>query len=144
LCQKDYRTAESYFESALNRSSENAFPISNNLALALIEQQDAKKSSRALEYAEANAKQFLKSANAYSTYAWVLYRLGRLDDAEKALRVAAAAGPLSVDTAYYAARVAVDRGHKDEAKKVLETALKATGRSMFRQDAEDLLTELKK
>jgi tetratricopeptide (TPR) repeat protein len=144
LCQKDYRTAESYFESAMGRSSGNVFPISNNLALALIEQQDPKKNGRAVEYAETNAKQFPKSANALSTYAWVLYRVGRLDDAEKAVRAAVAAGPVSVDTAYYSARVAVDRGRKDEAKKTLETALKASGRSMFRQDAEELLNQLKK
>lgn len=144
LCQKDYRTAESYFESAMGRSSGNIFPISNNLALALIEQQDPKKNGRAVEYAETNAKQFPNSANALSTYAWVLYRVGRLDDAEKAVRAAVAAGPVSVDTAYYSARVAVDRGRKDEARKTLETALKASGRSMFRQDAEELLKELKK
>lgn len=144
LCQKDYRTAESYFESAGRRAKGNVFPITNNLALALIEQRDPKKNARALEYAEANAKQSPKSANALSTYAWVLYRLGRLNDAEKAVRAAAAAGPVSVDTAYYWARIAADQGRKDEAKKTLETALKAPGRSMFRQEAEDLLNELNK
>jgi tetratricopeptide (TPR) repeat protein len=145
LCQKDYRTAESYFESSLKRASaNNKFPISNNLALALIEQDDPAKTRRALEYAEANAKEFPKSANAVSTYGWILYRSGKLDEAEKALHTAAAAGPLSVDTAYYTARLTVDRGHKPEAKKLLETALKTPGRSMFRQDAEDLLEDLKK
>ena len=124
LCQKDYHTAESYFESALQRAAPgSAFPISNNLALALIEQEDEASGRRALEYAEANAKQFPKSANANSTYGWVLYRLGRLDDAEKALHAAAAAGPLSIDTAYFTARVLVDRKRKDEAKQTLETAL---------------------
>jgi tetratricopeptide (TPR) repeat protein len=145
LCDKDYRTAESYFESAMKRApAGGAFPISNNLALALIEQDDEAKGRRALEYAEANAKQYADSANAASTYGWVLYRLKRLDDAEKALQTAVAAGPMSVDTAYYMARVMVDRGRKADAKKLLETALKLPGRSMFRQDAEDLLQELKK
>ena len=143
LCQKDYRTAESFFESVLNRSGENSFAIRNNLALALIEQQDEKKSARALKYAEANAKQRPDSANFLSTYAWVLYRLGRLDDAEKALQAAAKLGSLSIDTAYYKARILVDRNRKDEARQVLETALKNTGRAMFRSDAEELLEELK-
>ena len=44
LCQKDYHTAESYFESALQAAPPgSAFPISNNLALALIEQEDEAK-----------------------------------------------------------------------------------------------------
>ena len=143
LCQKDYRTAESYFESALHRTSKHTFPISNNLALALIEQEDEKKSARALEFAEANAKRFPDSANAASTYAWVLYRSGRLDDAENALGNVAKLGPLSIDTAYYKARILVDRDRKAEAIEVLETALKNTGRAMFRPDAEELLEELK-
>jgi Tfp pilus assembly protein PilF len=145
LCDKDYRTAESYFESAMKRvPAGGSFPVSNNLALALIEQDDEAKSKRALEYAEANAKQYPDSANAASTYGWVLYRNKRLDDAEKALQTAAATGPMSIDTAYYTARVLVDRGKKADAKKLLETALKLPGRAMFRQDAEDLLRELKK
>lgn len=145
LCDKDYRTAESYFESAMKRvPAGSSFPVSNNLALALIEQDDEAKARRALEYAEANAKQYPDSSNAASTYGWVLYRNKRLEDAEKALQKAAAAGPLSVDTAYYTARVLVDRDRKADAKKLLETALKLPGRAMFRQDAEDLLRDLKK
>ena len=144
LCQKDYTAGELFFESILQKSP-NDFAASNNLALALVGQDDEAKSRRALEYAEANVQKLPKSSNAASTYGWVLYKLGRLDDAEKALRTAASLGKVSVDTAYFTARLEVDRGHKAEAKQLLESALKeAKGLSMFRQEAEELLEQLKK
>jgi tetratricopeptide (TPR) repeat protein len=144
VCQKDYQTAQSFFETIQNRTPNNNFAATNNLALALVEQEDEAKSRRALEIAEANYKQFAKSSSACSTYAWVLYRVGKLDEAEDALRAAATLGPLSVDTAYCKARVLVDRKKQDEARQTLETVLKTPSRSMFREDAEDLLKELQK
>ena len=143
MLDREYEVAELYFESVLKRSPHN-FAVSNNLVLALIEQGDESKSRRALEYAEANVRQFPKLAEAASTYGLVLYRLGRLDDAEKALRTAVSLKDPSVDTAYIAARVAVDRGRKAEARKLLENALKRTGPSMFQEEAEELLEQLKK
>ena len=144
LCQKDYSAGELFFESILQRSAGD-FAASNNLALALVEQDDEAKSRRALEYAEVNVKKLPKSANAASTYGWVLYKLGRLDDAEKALRTAASLGKVSVDTAYFTARLEVDRGQKAEAKQLLESTLKgAKGLSMFQQEAQALLEQLKK
>ena len=83
------------------------------------------------------------SADAAVTYGWVLYKLGRLDDAEKALRGASSIVNSDVDAAYVAARVAIDRGRKAEAKKMLENTLKGTKPFVFRQDAEELLEQLK-
>jgi tetratricopeptide (TPR) repeat protein len=143
LFQKDYSAAESIFEGAVKQTPQNVV-ATNNLALALIAQQDEAKGKRALELAEANAKQMPKSPEIASTYGLVLYKLGRIDDAEKALRVAAPLATSDVDTAYIVARVAVDRGRKDEARKTLEAALKMTKPFMFRQEAEELLQELKK
>jgi tetratricopeptide (TPR) repeat protein len=143
VCQKDYVASELFFSAALEKMP-NDFIASNNLSLALIEQNDPPKSKRALELSEANFKKFPKSTSAASTYGWVLYKLGRLDDAEKALQAAAAIGPMSVDTSYYMARLLIDRGHKDEAKKVLEAGLKRKGLSMCRIDAEQLLKQLSK
>jgi hypothetical protein len=66
-----------------------------------------------------------------------------LEDAEKAFQTAAASGPMSVDTAYYTARLMVDQGRKEDARKVLETALKnKTGLAMYRQEANELLETL--
>jgi tetratricopeptide (TPR) repeat protein len=141
--QKDFMAAELFFETALQQLP-NSFPISNNLALALAEQDGKGKKERALEIAETNIKKYPRSPNAASTYGWVLYRLGRVDDAEKALRNAVN-GSISVDTAYYVARVMVDQGHKDEAIKILQSVSNdKTSLSMYRQEAKELLESLKK
>jgi tetratricopeptide (TPR) repeat protein len=140
--QKDFMAAELFFETAL-RQSPNNMAITNNLALVLIEQDSKPKQQRALEFAEANVKKNPQSSSFASTYGWVLYKLGRLEDAEKALQAAAASGPVSVDTAYYTARLMVDQGRKEDARKVLETALKnKTGLAMYRQEANELLETL--
>jgi tetratricopeptide (TPR) repeat protein len=143
MFEKDYEAAESYFDAALKQSPED-FSLRNNLAVALIEQPDERKNRRALEYAEANVKKYPKATEAASTYAWVLYKLKRLDEAEAAVAGAAPALASDLDVAYVTARIAVDRGHKAEAKRILETALKLTAPALFQQEAEDLLEQLKK
>ena len=144
LFQKDYPRAELYFEAA-HRQSPKAFAASNNLALALAEQKDDAKRQLALDYAEMNVKQNPKMAEAYSTYGWVLYRLGRLEEAEGALRNAASGGSFGAETAYYLARVLADRGGNDAtAKQLLEGALKTNGPFAQREDAKALLEKLKK
>lgn len=141
LFQKDYKGAELYFESAHLQSPGN-FAATNNLALALVEQPDENKKRRALEYAEANARQFPRVAEAGSTYGWVLYRLGKIDEAEQVLAKVAGSGSLSPDTAYYIARISVDRNRKDDAKQLLQQALKTTAPFAQRQEAQALLTKL--
>lgn len=141
--EKNYPAAELFFDAALRQSPKNAV-IRNNLALVLVEQKDEAKSRRALELAEANVNQLPKSPEMASTYGLVLFRLGRLSDAEEALRVAAPIARVDIDTAFVTASVAVDRGHKDEAKELLQAVLKTPRPAMFRQEAEDLLDQLKK
>ena len=126
LFQKDYPEAEKYFEAA-HLQSPKEFGASNNLALALTEQKDEAKKQQAVEYAESNVRQYPKQPEAYSTYGWVLYKAGRLNEAERALRTAVSGGSFSAETAYYLARVLVDRGGNDaDAKQLLEGALKTT------------------
>jgi cellulose synthase operon protein C len=144
LFRKDYPAAERFFEAA-HVQSPRSFAASNNLALALIEEKDEAKKRRALEYAANNAQQYPKNAEANSTYGWVLYKLGRLDEAQKAFEaVVNSGGAMSPDTAYYIARFSIDRGRSDQARQWLENALKSTGPFAARQEAEDLLKELKK
>ena len=139
---KDFETAERYLESAHIQSPSN-FMASNNLALALAEQDDPKKRRRALEYARGNAQQFSDRKEAFSTLGWVYYKLGNLADAERELRKAARGG-LSLDTAYYLAQVYADQGKDEDAKKLLEKALEAKGFFSQRDDAKALLDKLKK
>lgn len=139
--ERNYEAAEMFFESALKQTPSNLF-ITNNLALSLAEQNDDAKKQRALELAEANAKLYPEVAEVLSTYGMVLYRLGRLADAERALRDSAALKDPSVDTAYIMACIAVEQGRKAEARQLLENALKNTSLCMFRHEAEELLKKL--
>ncbi len=144
LFRKDYTKAEKYFENA-HLQSPNDFAASNNLALALSGQKGAEQRKRALEYAENNVKQYPRMADAYSTYGWVLYKLGRLQDAEAALRRAVSGGSLSAETAYYLACVLADRGQHDaDAIRLLQGALSTTAPFAQREDAKALLDQLRK
>jgi tetratricopeptide (TPR) repeat protein len=142
LYQHDFATAESIYDAILKTAPNVA--ISNNLALALIEQGDDAKKKLALKIAEANAKDYPKWPEIASTYAIVLYRLGRLDDAEKAAQPAESIADRDGDTAYALACIASDRGDKEKAKKLLETVLAKKPAFMYRPDAEELLEKLTK
>ena len=146
LFRKDYSTAEKYFELA-SLQSPRSFPASNDLALALIEQDDKTKQLRALEYAENNVRKYQRTAQAgeaFSTYGWILYRLGKLDDAAKYLNAAASSGQVTPDTAYYCARLAKDQNRDDLARQWLDSALKSTSPFANRAEATALLAKLKK
>ena len=85
---RDYKTAEKFFYDAHVQSPGN-FPASNSLALVLIESDDKDSRQRALEMAEANVAMHRENSpqqvNALTTLAWVYYKLGRREDAEKIL-----------------------------------------------------------
>jgi len=142
MCQKDLKNAELQFESAVLQSPFN-FAASNNLALALAEQDDEAKKRRALEYAQVNNQRYPKQAESHSTLGWVLFQLGRLDEAERSLQTSVSNGVASADTAYYLARVAAARGNKEAARKLVEGALQAKGLFTYRKEAENLLNSLK-
>jgi tetratricopeptide (TPR) repeat protein len=150
LFLKDFKAAEVYCASALEQSPKS-FAASNNLAMALCEQDSKQKRERALEYAEVNARAYTKQGDpkaveAASTYGWVLYKLGRLDEAEKALRAAAslANGNFGADTAYYMAVISYDRLRGEDAKQLLERALKNNGPFMNRKEASELYKKVTK
>jgi len=143
LFAHDYPAAEQDFQ-AVALQSPNHFAATNNLALSLCEQDDAAQKRRALEFAQANVRKFPRNSEAMATFGWVLYKLGQLDQAERVLGNLIASGNISASTAYYYARVAVQRGRNAEAKRFLEGAVKTRGQFAKRKDAEALLRELNK
>ena len=143
MFNKDYTTAERYFETAHLQEPRN-FAAANNLALVLADQEDEAKQRRALEYAKSNVQRNPRSAEAASTYGWVLYKLGRFDEAEKAFQVAVSSGAVAPDTAFYIASLAYDRGRESQAQQWLEMALKSEGPFAMRRDAEALMEKLKR
>ena len=146
LIRKDLKTAEESFEKAHLLAPANIL-ASNGLAMALAESRDEAKRRAGLEYAQVNARQYPEQAEALSTLGWVLYRLGRLDEAEANLRkaVSNSGGRVSGDTLFYYARLLADRGQKEDAKRVLESpAMKSAGRFLMQKEAQTLLEELGK
>ena len=139
--QKDYRTAERFSEEAHLQAPES-FVANNNLALALIEQKDDAKRRRASQYAWDNVQKYPKSPEALSTYGWVQYKLGKLDEAEGALCAAIQGAGFNPDTAYYLARVNVDRNREVEARALLKGAIEEPGIFAMRQEAKGLLDQL--
>ena len=143
---RDYVTAEKFFNDAHLQSPGN-FAASNSLALVLIESESKESQQRAVEMAEASAARYREDSpqqvNALTTLAWVYYKLGRREDAEKILDQIARNNALTSDGAFYVAKLLSDRGEKDRAKTILEEVL--TNEAVFatRPDAMDLLKTLK-
>jgi len=144
---RDYKAAEQFFNEAHVQSPGN-FPASNSLALVLIESDDKDARQRAMEMAEANVAMHRENSpqqvNALTTLAWVYYKLGRREDAEKILEQISRNNALTTDGAYYVAKLLADRGDKDRARKILEEVLDNEPMFATRPDAVDLLTKLKK
>lgn len=142
IFQKDYPTAEKYLREAWEKAPSN-FAASNNLALALCEQDDEDKLKLAQNLAKMNAQMFQQEAEAFSTLGRVLYKSERLREAEQSLRQAVSLGKaVSPDTAYYMAVILADTERQDDAKKLLQSALKSKGLFAQRAEAEALLQRL--
>ena len=142
LFQKDYPAAVKYFQEVLAADPTN-FTASNNLALALAEEGGEKNLELAMKYASMNSKIYPKQPEPSSTLGWVLFKMGKVADAERALQHAASAGQsLRPDTAFYFASVYAETNRKEEAKKLLESALKTKGLFSERDAAQALLDKL--
>lgn len=141
LLRKDFKTAQEFYEKAHLQAPSN-FVAMNNLALALVSQDDELKKRLAMEYAQINARVFSDKPEAFSTLGWVLYRLGRAEEAEATLRKAISSPRPSPDAYYFLARLYVDRGQKEEAKMLLSQVVKSPTSFLMRKEAETLAEEL--
>jgi tetratricopeptide (TPR) repeat protein len=139
----DLRTAEKWLNEAFI-DSPGSFAVSNQLALVLVELQDSSKRNRALALAELNAKAYPQNAEAASTLGWIYYRLNRDADAERVLNAVIRAAALTADSAYYVAYIFSDQGRNSEAMQILEQALANPQPFANRNNATDLLAELKR
>lgn len=138
---KDYAAAERAFQT-LHQERPGDFAVSNQLALALIEQLEDAQHQKALQLAEINARLYPKSGQALSTLGLVYYHLGRIEESEKILRAALSGKGSSSDTVYYLARLLAERNQGEEAKRLLKLALDAPGLFAFRKQARELRDRL--
>jgi superkiller protein 3 len=135
---RDLAAAEKVLET-LHREAPADFTAANLLALCLVEQEDAAKRSRGLQLAEVDARQSPRSHEAAATLGWAHYRSGHLDQAERLLRAAVQGVRTTPDIAYFLARVLVDTGRTDDARKLLQSATGLPGAFAHREDAKALL-----
>lgn len=139
---KKRKPAEDYYLAALAQAPGNR-DVLNQLALLLAEQMDDTSRQRALQYAKMNAELYSDSADTNLTLAWVLYRIGQTQSADKALKKGVQLGGRSPDSSYLVARMLADQNQNDNAKRLLEDALKnKSGIFVYRADAQTLLNSI--
>jgi tetratricopeptide (TPR) repeat protein len=128
----------------LHRDAPADFAVAGLLALSLVDQDDKDLRARGLQLAEIGARQQPRSPEALATLGWALYRMGRVDQAEQVLRQLVGGGRITPDVAYYLACVLAEKGKKDDARKLLQSATGLSGAFAHRKDAEALLQTLGK
>jgi tetratricopeptide (TPR) repeat protein len=145
LWEKDWRTAEKYFQTVVLEDP-NGLVARNNLALALVEQDDPAKKQRALDYAKANFREKNSTSEALWTLGWVYFRRNEFEPAGFALDQAVTAANDDVtnaDAATYLAHVLFQQDKKWQAKKTLDNVLKAGRPFCMRPEAEKLYEKVK-
>jgi tetratricopeptide (TPR) repeat protein len=146
LWEKKWDDGENYFQKVILEDPNN-FVARNNMALALVEQEDPAKKQRALAYAEANYKDNKNNPDALSTLGWVYFRRGEFDQAGLAIEqaVKATGGNLNnPDTVTYLAHILHHRGEQDwQAKELLKTILDSGRPFSMKPEAEKLYEKVK-
>ncbi len=145
LWAKNWKEAEDYFSKLLYEAP-NDFGIKNNLALALVEQDDPKKKNLALDYAKGNYDLNKDNVEAVSTLSWVCYRLEKYSDAALALDAVVKATRGAVpnpDTKTYLAYVVFHNGAKYDAKRILESIVNSNRSFAMKPEAMKLYEQVK-
>jgi tetratricopeptide (TPR) repeat protein len=140
--EKEFSKAEEIFEQ-LTKENPADFFSTNQLALVLIENPDAKQQRRAVSIAEINAKSFDRINDVYATLGWCYYKLGRLDEAENMMQRAINTGQIMPDTAYFLARLLDAKGKAEDAHRLVSQALESKSVFVNRMDAKKWEPELK-
>ena len=143
---RDFESASKLFGEAHSQSPRN-FVASDSLALVLAELPQKENVQRALEIAETNVAMVKDNPQlqvaSLTTLSWVLYKLGRMADAEKILAQVSQNNSLTADGAYYIAQILSDKGEKEQAQRLLEQLMTNDPIFANRKAAEDLQAELK-
>jgi len=122
----DQETAEQIL-SELHRANPNDFDAADNLALVLVESNDEGKRARAQQISESNLRQAPNQERLAATAAWVKYKTGSADVADKILGQVVSGGKISPQTAYYAAMILKSLGRADESTQFMKSSLAAPG-----------------
>ncbi len=124
--ENDLELAESIF-SQLHQANPEDLEAADQLAQVLVESSDEGKRGRAAQLSEANLRRAPNIENTVATAAWVQYKLGAIDVADRLLGELTSKLAISPQTAFYVSEVLRARGKSEEADQVLEAAMKQPG-----------------
>jgi predicted Zn-dependent protease len=141
--RRSYQVAEVTFNEMLLQNPQD-LAARNMLALSLVESDDPGKQQKALELASANLRGNPNNPQMASTLAWVLYRLGNVQQARQVLSQVTSLPNFPADTAYFVARMFIDQGQDENAERVLAESLKSRGLYLYRPRAEADLADVRK
>lgn len=130
--------------SELHRANVNDLDSSDHLALVLVESDDEGKRARAQQISESNLRQAPNIERVVATAAWVKFKTGSADVADKLLSQVVRSGRLSTQTAYYTAEILKSLGRMEEATNFLKVAVESPGAFPQKMKAKDELAELSK
>lgn len=137
----DLKSAETHFQRLLV-DYPGDFLASNQLAVILVESDQAAKQRRALQLAESTYRQYPQSLDARVSLGWIHHRLGHSSEADSLFSPIVGRTLLTGDSAYFVADYLQKRGKADLAEAVLSAALAAPGAFATRQSAIALLQSL--
>jgi tetratricopeptide (TPR) repeat protein len=124
-------------------SEPNNSTATNLLALILSESKDPADLDKALGYAQRNAAMVQNNTQINITYAWVLYQMGRLAEANQIL--GRGINNPSADGAYLIARIMEAQNQPEKAAALLQEVMNqaaAGGVFLYRRDADAMLKRL--
>ena len=142
--RKDYVQARQVLEAAHLQSPSNLAAMLQ-LAVVLVEGGEAEQKV-AFEYSQMASRVYPDvgtptGREAAVTSAWILYRAGRINEAQLTLQKALAGGNVGPESSYYAARI-IHQNSPETAKRLLDIALRGDGVFPARSDAEALRSSL--
>ncbi len=144
LHKKDATAAEPLLEGVYKDAPGDLSALSF-LCMCLSETGDEKKRKRAAELADTLVKQNPKSPAGYAVLGWCNYKMGKADDAERALGTVLNSGQISSDGAFFVAKLLADKQKHEDAHKLLTGALGVKhGMFIYRADAKILLDDVTK
>ncbi len=135
--------AESHYKKLVKLMPRD-FDAANMYALSLIESGDEEKHKLAQRIAASNLKQLPNNPIAIAALGWIALKTGAIEQASPLLRRAAQAPRLAPEVAYYLATLMQEQKQSQQARLILEPAVKSEGFFLYRGPAKTLLAELEK
>lgn len=141
--QKDHDEARKQFEEA-HRLAPESFGVANQVALLWATDPDEKKREKGIELAKENMRRHPGNPDAKIALGWIYYRLEhkeRKEEVQSLVNAGLKASRISTDSSYFVAQISFDQGRSEQARQILERALKGKSLTAFRNEAEALMKQ---